>query len=294
MSILLSVIIVNYNGQALLESCLKSLVSSSLISEMEIVLVDNASNDNSVEWVKKHFPAVKVVVNKKNLGYSAANNVGINVSTGKYILLLNNDTELLADGLKAVCQKMEDHPDIGILGCKLVNPDQTLQLSCRSFPGLETALFSRYSILTQLFPHNPFSQKYLMNDFSHDQERNVDWVSGAAMLIRRELIDRIGNLDEDYHFYCEDVDYCFRAWKKGWKVIYCPECSFIHYVGKTSGSTLKRRLRAIAFHHHSMFTYYKKHYSRHFFLLDCFVLSAIVLRWSILSCMKVIREVRPS
>ncbi len=278
-----SIIIVNYNGKNITENCLNSIFSLKEKVEKEVIVVDNGSNDGSVEYLKERFPQVFFIENKKNIGFAKGNNLGIKKSRGKYVVLLNNDTEVLNKAFERAYYFMEKNKDVGICGFKLLNPDGSIQYSCRDFPSFETALFNRTSLFTRIFPNNPFSQKYLKTHFSHDKVIEVDWVSGAAMMIRKSTLDEIGLLDEDYFMYSEDVDICYRCWQIGKKVVYYPESKVIHYIGTTTKYNPRLRIPVLWHRHYSMYLFYKKHYSRDYFLLDFITIFIIFLRFVFLA-----------
>jgi GT2 family glycosyltransferase len=263
----LSIVIVSWNVREDLRECLQSLLreeGSRLESgEIEIIIVDNASTDGTAEMVNLEFPRVKLLVNSQNLGYTKANNIGINHSRGKYILLLNPDTIVHQGALQALIDCAESHPEAGIIGAKLLNPDGSVQRSARSFPDIGAGLF-RNTFLGRLFPNNPFVRRYLLVDFGYDEVREVDWVSGAAMLVRRDLIERIGGLDERFWAYCEDVDLCWRAWQAGYKVLFCPNAVITHKVGRSSD---QRLVPSLIQHHKSMWLFYLKNYRHRYPLL---------------------------
>jgi hypothetical protein len=274
----LSIIIVNYNAGPFLPKNLDSLKTQLRNLEHEVIVVDNASSDKSMEWVRQNHPEVKCVLNRANLGFAAAVNQGIREAKGEFTLWLNPDSELLDSGFETLIQYMKTHPEIGIAGPQILNPDGSVQLSCRSFPSHETALFNRYSLLTRLFPANPFSRKYLKTDWDHREISEVDWVSGACLLHRRELLKETGGLDETFFMYCEDVDFCLRAKKAGWKTVYHPGAKVLHHIG---GSSRQVPRRMIIERHKSMWRYYKKHYPRNIFV-DAVTLGVIVMRGVIL------------
>jgi len=250
-----------------LQSLLRDEGSRLESGEIEIIVVDNASTDGTAEMVNLEFPRVKLLVNSQNLGYTKANNIGINHSRGKYILLLNPDTIVHQGALQALIDCAESHPEAGIIGAKLLNPDGSVQRSARSFPDIGAGLF-RNTFLGRLFPNNPFVRRYLLADFGYDEVREVDWVSGAAMLVRRDLIERIGVLDERFWAYCEDVDLCWRTWQAGYKVLFCPNAVITHKVGRSSD---QRLVPSLIQHHKSMWLFYLKNY-RHRYPLILFPL----------------------
>lgn len=286
MNVDVSIIIVNYNGQELLPLCFSSIYEMDHRVSKEVIFVDNASVDDSVSYMRDHFPDVKIIENDQNLGFTRANNQGIEISSGKYVVLLNNDTEVKNEAFSNAFDYMEANPDVGICGYKLLNRDGSIQYSCRSFPRFETALFNRYSLLTRLFPNNPISRNYLSSDFTHDRVMEFDWVSGAAMMIRRSLYEDSFFLDEDFFMYSEDVDICYRAWEKGSKVVFFPDSVIVHYIGHTTKKHKKLRIPTLWYRHQSMYIFYKKHYSRHFFLLDFMTGFAILARF-ILYCIQI-------
>jgi len=277
----LSLVILTHNTKELLRSCLKSIYERTREIRFEVIVVDNCSTDGTGEMVRSHFSEVQYIYNRKNTCFTKGNNQGALLSRGRYIMLLNSDTEITDFALDQMVRFMDDHPECGIMGCKLLNPDGSIQFSCRRFPSYHTAFFNRYSILTRLFPHNPFSQSYLMSSIDHEETREVDWVSGAALIARREACDQVGLLDERFLYYSEDVDWCYRMHEAGWKVYFYPEARIVHYIGQTSGHY---PFRLILIRHHSMYKFYRKHYSRSIKSIDYLVLLGIGMRcgWVIL------------
>lgn len=278
----LSVVIVNYNSGTVLRECLNSIYVHKPDIRFEIFVVDNDSSDGSAELVGAEFPQVNVIRNHLNFGFSKGCNQGIGKSKGKYILLLNPDTMVESHSLEKMFEFMERCPECGIAGPKIMDPGGSIQLSCRSFPSFRNALFNRYSLFTKFFPNNRFSRDYLLSDWDHSMTREVDWVSGACMMVRRQVFEKIGLLDEKFFMYCEDVDLCYRAKEHGWKVYYLPEASVIHYIGYSSRSI---GYRSIIEHHKSMFQFYKKHYSRNFFV-DYITLGGVTARAGLLIAAK--------
>jgi GT2 family glycosyltransferase len=261
----LSVVVINMNGRKLLEDCLVSLRDAAPRHRLEVLVVDNGSTDGSPEMVRKQFPEVKLTVNKQNLGFTKANNQGIHPSSGRYVMLLNNDTRVVPGAFSVAIDYLDQNAAIGCAGLQLLNEDASLQLSCRRFPSFSQALFNRYSLLTRLFPNNRISRAYLMTDAKHDEIQDVDWVSGACLMFRRSVLQEIGALDERFFMYSEDVDYCFRVWQAGWRVTYLPFAQVFHLIGQ---DTKKVRFKLTYERHKSMYKFYKKHYSRHLMFLD--------------------------
>lgn len=253
----LSVVIVNWNTQDELEACLRS-VEAQNFARLEIIVVDNYSPDGSAQMVRDQFTGVHLIENDRNLGFAKAANQGIAASRGRYVMLLNPDSEVNPGALTALVRFGDENSDIGIIGPRILNPDGSLQFSCRSFPTLMAGVF-RNTILTRFFPKNAYLLEYLMVDCDHNVQRDVDWVSGAAVVIRRELLEDVGSLDERFYMYCEDVDLAYRARAKGWRVTYFPGAEVIHAIGKGSS---KNANRMIVEHHRSMWRFFRKHYRR--------------------------------
>ncbi len=253
----LSIVIVNYNVKNLLRRCLGSVFKYEKNTEFEVTVVDNNSNDHSQEMLRKEFPQVRLIENNRNLGFSRGCNQGIKESRGRYILLLNPDTELTPGGFRNMIDFMESRPKAGICGPKMTDREGNLQLSCRSFPSYLTAISSSQSVLNRIFPENFLSQKYLLKNQDHSEIREVDWVSGSCLLGRSEMFEKVGLLDEGFYMYVEDVDLCYRAKMAGFSVFYFPSVVVIHHIGR---STQKKKMSMLVEHHRSMYHFYRKHH----------------------------------
>jgi len=252
----LSIIIVNYNTKRLLRQCLKSINIFESNINFEVLVVDNASYDGSCQMVKNEFSQVKLIENKKNLGFSRANNEAVKSSRGEYILFLNTDTVILENAIEEMLKFMKTYSEAGALGPKLLNPDGTLQFSCRKFYTLR-AILARRTFLGKIFPSSKSLREHLMSDWDHNDVREVDWVMGACLLVRRNVLDIIGLLDEKYIMYFEDVDLCYRIKQSGFKVYYVPRARVIHYYRRESAQ--KFSIKTI-WHIQSMLRFYKKHW----------------------------------
>jgi GT2 family glycosyltransferase len=215
----LSIIIPNFNTKELLKKCLKS------IKKAETIVVDNGSTDGSVEMIKKEFPEVIPIENHKNLGFAKAVNQGIKCAKGDYILVLNSDTEVKNGALKCLVDFARQHPEAGIVGARLLNPDGSIQPSIYHFPTIFRAIKEFW------FGQKGSYEKYYVIG---EDPVSVDAVTGAAMLIPRKTIEKVGLFDERYFMYFEDLDYCRRVKKAGLKVYYLPEARIIHFHGKSS------------------------------------------------------------
>ncbi|MGA9349047.1 MAG: glycosyltransferase family 2 protein [Anaerolineae bacterium] len=233
----MSIVIVNWNVCELLKRCLHSIMSNFQLPasnfQIEVIVVDSASSDGSVAMVEEEFPQVRLLANSENVGFTVGNNQGITVSQGRYILLLNPDTEIVGDALATMVECMDEHPQVGALGPQLLNPDGSIQSSRRRFPALATA-FLESTILQQWFSHNRAIRHYYVADRPDDEVQEVDWVTGACLLARREAIEQVGLLDEGFFMYSEELDWCRRAKERGWKVVYLPTAKVIHYGGQSS------------------------------------------------------------
>jgi GT2 family glycosyltransferase len=274
----LSIIIVNYNVENLLKKSLESIFNFQKKLRFEVIVADNGSKDQSAQMVRKHFPGVKLIENQRNLGFSAACNQGIRMSRGRYILLLNPDTEFTPGGISEMIKFMDSQPEVGICGPQMVDPQGKVHFSVRSFPSYLTAISSGQSILNRVFPDNPLSRKYLLKDQSRSQQMKVDWVSGSCLLAKRDVFEKIGLLDERFFMYVEDVDFCYRAKKAGFSVYYFPNSVVIHHIGK---STQKSKLRMLLEHHRSMYCFYRKHHNPNAFLRGIVFFSVWIRLWFI-------------
>jgi len=253
-----TVIIVNWNTRDYLEQCLDSLFKQKGV-EKEIIVVDNSSHDGSVDMVREKYPSVRLIENRSNVGFGAAQNQGFQIAKGRYLFVLNPDVIFpREDILEKIVRFADEHPDYGLIGPRIENPDGTLHFSARSFPTLGTGIFRRTPI-GKLFPNNRYVRSYILADWDHNETREVDWLSGAALLVRRSMIDEIGMFDTRFYMYCEDVDLAYRAKQHGWKSVYFPSVTVVHRIGAASD---KAPFRMIYHFHRSMFRFYLKHYAR--------------------------------
>lgn len=251
----LLIIIVSINGKRVLKSCLQAVFAQTTGIDFEVIVVDNASTDGTLEMLANEFPQVKVISNTENKGFAAANNQGIRQAVGRYVLLLNPDTEILGGAIQKTVAFMDEHPRAGILGCKLIFPNGKLQASIRSFPSLWN-LFVEATFLYKVFPQTKLFGRYYFSYFDYSIDIQVDWVSGAYFLIRREVIDKIGILDEQFYLYTEETDYCYRAKQAGYEVWFTPRGEVIHYWGGMSAINK----RVAIWMQRSQLLFYQKHY----------------------------------
>jgi len=240
MSAVLSVIIVNWNVRDLLQRALASVYASwDGKPGLEIIVVDNASHDGSVAMLRADFPEVVVIANTENRGFPGGNNQGLAAATGDFLLLLNPDTEIIADALPRMVKYLQAHPDVGMVGPQLLNPDGSVQSSRRHFPTLPV-LFLESTWLEKLAPRK-LLRYYYAQEQPDDLVQNVDWITGAAMLTRRETFTQVGGMDEGFFMYSEELDWCRRIREAGWRVVYFPEARIVHHEGKSSEQVVAAR-----------------------------------------------------
>jgi GT2 family glycosyltransferase/lipopolysaccharide/colanic/teichoic acid biosynthesis glycosyltransferase len=251
----LAIVIVGYNTRTLIRRCLESLRAFPPRHAVEVLVVDNASRDGSVEMLRAEFPWVRVLANAHNLGYSAAVNQGFEHTSTEYVLVLNPDIVVREHALDQLLDFMDAHPDAGIGAAKLLNTDGTLQHSCRGFYTPMTLLMRR-TPLGKLFPNHRVVRRHLMLDYDHATPRVVDWVIGACMLVRRSAAEAVGGMDERFFLYFEDVDWCFRMGRQGWKVWYVPQSEMVHEHRRDSARP--KLSRSFWAHLGSMLRYYEK------------------------------------
>ncbi len=255
MDVELSLVIVSWNVAHLLRECLSSLLTLPCVEwvdgslrlkegGIQVVVVDNASTDGTVEMLQREFPWVEVIASPQNLGFTAGNNLGLSRAQGRFLFLLNPDTRFAVvegiDPLQTLLDYLRQHPEVGLAGPRLVYADGRLQPSRRRFPNLAMALMES-TLLEEWFPHNRWARAYRMEDTPLDGPHYVDWVTGAAMLVRREAWQEVGPLDEAFFMYSEELDWCRRFRQKGWEIAYVPQAVITHYEGRSSEQVLAAR-----------------------------------------------------
>ncbi len=250
-----SVIIVSWNVWKWLAPCLDSVREALGNLKGEIIVVDNASTDGTPERVREAFPEVRLLVNPVNRGFPAANNQGMAIARGRYFLLLNPDTRVLDRAIEFLVAFADTHPEAGVVGPQLLNPDGTVQSSRRRFPTFWTALFE--STWWQPYAPRQILRRYYVLDRPDDETQEVDWVTGAAMLVRREAVEQVGLMDEEFFMYAEEMDWCRRIRAAGWKVFYYPAARVIHYGGRSSDQV--PAVQHLAFQR-SKIRYFRKHH----------------------------------
>jgi GT2 family glycosyltransferase len=270
----LSIIIVNYNVKEFLQNLLDSLHKAAQNISHEIIIVDNASDDGSVEVIEERYPSVKLIKNKKNIGFGKANNLALEQANGKFLLLINPDTIVKENTFEKIINFFDSTNDAGIVGCKVLNPDGTLQLPCRrGFPGPWTS-FTKITGLSKLFPKSKLFARYHLTYLDENKTYEVDAISGAFMFIKRETYEKVGGFDPDFFMYGEDLDLCYRTQKAGFKVYYFHETEIIHYKGE---STKRSRIDETKVFYNAMHLFVKKHFSASF-VVQLILRAAIALR----------------
>ena len=249
--------IITWNAKDLLQQLLDSVYASVKEVDFEVVVVDNGSSDETLEMVTKDYPEVILEANAENLGVSPARNKILRKARGRYILSLDVDTTLYPNGaVEKLVATMDQHPEVAIGGPKLVYKDGSLQLSCRPFPSPMNIVIEG-TFLKKYFPNSRFVKKYTLEDWDHGSLKEVDWMYGAALIIRASTLDEIGCLDEKFFYLYEDIDLCFQAWRKGHKVLYIPEAVICHHLEREERSILSKTLWI---HLHSIRRYLFKDY----------------------------------
>lgn len=235
----LSIIILNYNSKNFLLPCIKGIVQYATELDYEIILVDNASTDNSIAYINQkllpRFPQARLVRAKENRGYAAGNNLGIEAAKGKYIIIMNPDIVIWDNALSRMVEFMENHPRVGLASPRLLSPDGSLQYFCYRFPSPQVLFYRRTPLARFNFAREKIND-YIMADWDHSESKSVDWVQGSCVIVRREAIDKVGLMDERFFLYLEDTDWCRRFWQKNWEVWYLSNIEIVHYHNRASAS----------------------------------------------------------
>jgi GT2 family glycosyltransferase len=266
----LSICIVTYQSKDFLRECLRSITEKTnrnpdFPCTYEIIITDNRSTDGTAEMLRGEFPDVQVIVNERNQGYTAPMNQALRKAQGRYLMQLNPDTLILPGAFERLVSYLDNHPETGICGPKVLNPDGSLQKPCRRGDPRPWAVFSYFSGLAGRFPKSRFFGEYLMSYMDENQTHPAAGVSGSCMLIRRAVVEQIGYLNELFFAYQEDADFCFRARQANWLVVYYPEAQIIHYGGQ--GGSKVEPYRSIYQWHRSYFLYYRKTFAKDYFFL---------------------------
>lgn len=229
----LSIIILNYKTKGLVKQCIRNVKVSIADLDYEIIIIDNGSDDGCEEMMRENFSDIKFIQTGKNIGFAAGNNVGIKEAKGKHIMLLNPDVTVLNGSIEKMVRYMKDNENIGLAGPKLINPDGSYQISCRTFQTPKLIMYRR-TPLGKLWFAKKQLREHLMLDFDHSTNKEVDWVMGACMLVRKSALEKVGLLDERFFFYVEDMDWCRRFWENDNKVYYIAKAEMVHLFERAS------------------------------------------------------------
>lgn len=260
-----SIIIVNWNTKELLQNCLTSIYEQAGDVSYETIVVDNGSTDGSVDMVKAGFPQVVLIANTENRGFAAANNQGIGIAKGGYVLLLNSDTIVLDNAIGQVVSFADSHPESAVVGCRVLNPDRSLQQTCFMFPSVANMLLSS-TYLYKLFPKSKLFGRERMTWWDRSNMREVDVVTGCFMLVRRGAIEQVGMMDEQFFMYGEETDWCYQFKQAGWKVMFTPSAEIIH-LGRASSKQIKPEMRLQL--SGSILLFFRKHKGWAQYILAC-------------------------
>jgi GT2 family glycosyltransferase len=269
----LSIIIVSWNVKDDLLRCLASLEENPPSESFEQIVIDNMSTDGTADAVRQEYPEVAIIENQKNKGFAVANNQGIKVSSGQYILLLNPDTIVHAQALDVLVGFLDDNPDVGVCGAKLLYADGSVQASVRRFPSFRAVLY-RHTVFRLLRIFRADYRRWSMKDFDYDRQMDVDQVMGSAMVVRRSVIEQVGGMDESFFMYYEEVDLCYRIKQAGWRIVFLPDAVITHLSGCSAKQIrLKRRIMMLK----SMMVFFRKHRNR--FIAEIF---AVVFKFAVI------------
>jgi hypothetical protein len=264
-----SIIIVAWNVRQLLHNCLKSVYEQTNEISFEVIYVDNASQDGSTQMVAEEFPQVRIIQNNQNKGFIRANNQGIEIAGGRYVLLLNSDTVVLDNAIAKTVKFADEHPKAAVVGCRVLNPDRTLQRNCLMYPSLLNMLLAA-TYLYKIFPQSRFFGREEMTWWDYNDVREVETICGCFSLVRNEAIKQAGLMDERYFVYGDDPDWCYRFKKNGWKIVFTPSAQIIHYGGQNT-KQMARKFKLQLYGSNLIFM--KKHKSKLAFLVARFLIA---------------------
>jgi len=272
----LSILTVNWNTSDLLRRCLTSIYHTVRDLQFEVIVVDNGSTDDSIAMIERNFPQVRLIRNPNNRGFASANNQAILASNGRHVLLLNSDAMLLDDSVQQMVKFLDQNPETGAVGGKLLNLDGSFQFSFADFPSLLSEILLLTGLSRLVYP--PSYPSY--PEVRSQEQRVVDWVSGAFLAVRRDTINDVGLLDEDYFMYTEEVDWCFRMRQRGWRIVYMPTVRAAHASGASAHQVLRHKRAQL---YYSKWLFFAKHHGRHqaavFYLLVHLISRLKLIAW---------------
>src|ERR1700732_1336027 len=249
----LSIVIICWNDLRVIRDCLRSIFEGTHTTEFEVIVSDNGSVDDSIEFIRKHYPQVTVVENQQNLGFARGNNAGIRATLGEYVLILNPDTIIQDGALDRLVEFAGRHPEAGAFGCRVVNPDGTYQVSARLFPTI-------YRYWVSALALNKLSSAFVYEEYSRwhgDAERSIDWQSGCCVMFRQDLLKSLGGFDEQFFYHFEEVDLCRRVWNAGRPILFSPDAVITHLGGQ---SVRRFPVRFEIEKHRNRYRYFYKHF----------------------------------
>lgn len=271
----LSIIIVNFNTKELLNKCLRSIYSQTKKTQFEIIVVDNASKDDSIDMLHKEFTQVKIIKNKENFGFGNANNQAVKIAKGEWILFLNSDTQINDHAIDKIFYFIENEKIDQVIGCQLLNDDLTIQPSAGFFPSLDR-IFLQMTFIDDLPLVKKIIKPYQQSDPNfYTSNHEVDWVTGAFLLLPKKLLEKTGGFDESIFMYGEEVDLCFRLKKTSAKILFTPLAKIVHSKGGSSKEGFKT---AVLGEYNGLLTFYKKHYPGQLIFLELFLKLGALLR----------------
>lgn len=279
----LSIIIPTYNSEKDILNCLKSIFKESKAVKFEVIAVDNASLDKTTVVIKKYFPKVKLIINKKNLGFARACNQGLQKAQGDFILILNPDTVVLNHAIDKTMYYLIKQTNADIIGCQLLNEDKTIQPSGGYLPNL-----ARIFLMMTFFDDLPFISNWFLsyqqtNKEFYKKEHTVDWVTGAFILVKKEVFDQVGSFDESFFMYAEEIEWFYRIKKRGLRVVYYPEAQVIHFKGKSSPNGFEE---AVLGEYKGLIKLYQKHYPKQLTRLKLLLKAGALIRISYFGILK--------
>jgi GT2 family glycosyltransferase len=259
----LSIVLLNYKSKGLLRQCINGLLAAPHGKSYEIIVVDNDSEDGTPEMITQEFPEVRCIVSPTNCGFGPGNNIGIREAKGRYVVIMNPDIVVLDGALDCLVDYMDEHSDVGMVGPQLMNPDRSIQYSCYQYPTPMIPVYRR-TPLGKLKSGKQAIREYVMQDWDHATEREVDWLLGACIMMRKDMLDKVGLFDEQFFLYLEDTDLCRRAWEAGWRVVYNPAAQLVHYHKRESAGGVLKSLRnkVTRIHIYSGIKYFRKYWGK--------------------------------
>jgi GT2 family glycosyltransferase len=282
----LSIVIICWNDFKVIQDCLKSIYAEMTPFESEVIVSDNGSTDASIPFIKEHFPKVRIIENGANLGFAKGNNVGIRVANGEYVLILNPDTIIHGKSLEKLASYADRHPEAGAFGCRVLNPNGSDQGPARPLPTMRGYLIAALGLRWLGHISSWFeSDKYV--DWDGSTEREIGFQYGCCVMLRRAVLNQINGFDERFFYHFEEVDLCFRVWKTGWPILFCPDAEITHLGGQSVG---RFPIRFALETNRNKYRYFYKHFGeRGARRIRWVSLLGMGLRWSGLSLLNVFK-----